>query len=80
VRIRTATSEIQQVENFDYLVINDSFEEALSELQSILVAESCKGRYRIPPRKERWAREIDDYRVGSLPQSPPLPSKAKSKK
>ena len=44
VRIRTATLEIQKVQDFDYLVINDSFDEALNELQSIIIVESCKRR------------------------------------
>ncbi len=59
VRIRTATFEIQQVQDFDYLVINDNLDEALNELQSIIIAESCRGRHRIPAWTERWAREIE---------------------
>jgi guanylate kinase len=58
MRIRTATLEIQKVQDFDYLVINDSFDEALKELQSIIIAESCKRRHRIPAWTERWAKEI----------------------
>ena len=58
MRIRTATLEIQKVADFDYLVINDSFDEALKELQSIIIAESCKRRHRIPAWTERWAKEI----------------------
>ena len=59
-RIRTATLEIRQVADFDYLVINDRFSEAVNELQSIILAESCRGRYLAPFWGERWAREIDD--------------------
>jgi len=58
MRIRTATLEIQKVQDFDYLVINDSFDEALKEFQSIIIAESCKRRHRIPAWTERWAKEI----------------------
>ncbi len=61
VRIRTATFEIQQVADFDYLVINDNFDEALNELQSIIIAESCRGRYRIPAWTGRWEKEIEAY-------------------
>ena len=61
VRIRTATLEIQKVQDFDYLVINDSFDEALNELQSIIIAESCKRRHRIPAWTERWAKEIEEH-------------------
>ena len=60
VRIRTATREIRQVSDFDYLVINDRYDEALNELKSIIVAESCKGGRRIPSWKERWVREIEE--------------------
>lgn len=61
VRIRTATLEIQKVADFDYLVINDNFDEALSELQSIIIAEPCKRRHRIPAWTERWAKEIEAH-------------------
>jgi guanylate kinase len=61
VRIRTATFEIQQVGDFDYLVINDRFDEAVKELQSIIIAESCKGRYRVPSWRKRWAEEISAH-------------------
>jgi len=61
IRIRTATFEIQQVQDFDYLVINDSFDEALKDLQSIIIAESCRGRHRIPAWTERWEKEIEAY-------------------
>ena len=62
VRIRTATLEIQQVQNFDYLVINDSFDQALNELQSIITVEFCKRRHHIPTWTERWAKEIEAQR------------------
>jgi len=59
-RIRTATLEIRQAADFDYLVINDRFSEAVNELQSIILAESCRGRYRVPSWREGWAKEIDE--------------------
>jgi guanylate kinase len=61
VRIRTATLEIQKVADFDYLVINDNFDEALNELQSIIIAEPCKRSHRIPAWTERWAKEIEAH-------------------
>jgi len=61
-RIRTATLEIQKVEDFDYLVINDRFDEALNELQSIITVESCKRRHHIPTWTERWAKEIEEHK------------------
>jgi len=62
VRIRTAKSEIQQAADFDYLVINDRFPEAVNELKSILVGESCRTHCRLPSWRERWAKEIDAHR------------------
>lgn len=62
VRIRTAKSEIRQVSDFDYVVINDRFSEAVAELRSILVAESCRHRQRVSLWRERWAKEIDALR------------------
>jgi guanylate kinase len=64
VRIRTATLEIQKVQDFDYLVINDIFDEALNELQAIIIAESCRRRHRIPAWTERWAKEIEEQKKG----------------
>lgn len=66
VRIHTATSEIKQVSDFDYLVINDRFSEAVDEFKSILVAESCRHRHRVSHWKERWAKEIDALRDNRL--------------
>lgn len=64
VRIRTATLEIQKVQDFDYLVINDSFDEALNELQSIITVEFCSRRNNIPTWTERWAKEIEAQEKG----------------
>ena len=64
VRIRTATFEIRKVEEFDHLVINDDFDEALDELQSILTDGSCKRNHTIPVWTERWEKEIEAYQSG----------------
>jgi guanylate kinase len=66
VRIRTATVEIQRSASFDYLVINDRFEEAVGELHSIIIAGSCRRQVRLPSRMERWSKEI-----AALPADPP---------
>jgi guanylate kinase len=58
VRIRTATFEVQQAQDFDYLVINDRFDEAVEELRSVILAESCRARFRLPTRMQRWTEEI----------------------
>jgi guanylate kinase len=59
LRIVTAKSEIQQAADFDYLVINDGFTEAVDELKSIMVAESCRHRQSVASWRERWTKEID---------------------
>jgi guanylate kinase len=59
VRLGTAKAEIQQAADFDYLVINDGFAEAVNELKSIMIAESCRYRQSVAFWRERWTREID---------------------
>jgi guanylate kinase len=72
-RIRTATVEILQSADFDYLVINDRFEEAVSELHSIIIAGSCRRQVRLPSRMERWSREIAALHVDLLREPAPSP-------
>jgi guanylate kinase len=51
IRMRTALAEIEQVKEFDYVVVNDDFEETMRTLEAILLAESHRiGR----------AAELDD--------------------
>ena len=78
-RISTATFEIQQVVDFDYLVINDRFDEAVNELRSVIIAESCRGRHRIPSWRKRWAEDIDAHQHQNepFPDSPSLSPRAK---
>ena len=38
-RLRTAVSEIKKYAQYDYVIINDSFEDALKELESIIIAQ-----------------------------------------
>lgn len=46
LRLQNAEQEIAMIERFDYLVINDDLEEAVSELGSIIRSEKLKvGRY-----------------------------------
>lgn len=46
-RLENARGELRAADWYDYIVINDDFDQALSDLKAILVAESCK-RQRIP--------------------------------
>ncbi|MCM2973262.1 guanylate kinase [Larsenimonas suaedae] len=41
-RMRDAISEMSHFDEFDYVVINDRFDEALEELSSIIRAERCR--------------------------------------
>jgi guanylate kinase len=41
-RIANARDEIREAVWYDYLVINDDFSQALSELKSIVLAEGCR--------------------------------------
>ncbi len=45
-RLGVAAEEIAQFVRYDYLVINDDFDQAVRELQAILTAERCKRRQR----------------------------------
>lgn len=43
-RIETAKKEINHIKAFDYLVINDTVEQAKNELAAIILAQNCKNR------------------------------------
>ncbi len=43
-RLQQAVQELDNVEKFDYLLINDVLENSLARFRSILLAESCKVR------------------------------------
>ncbi len=45
-RLGVAAEEIAQFVRYDYLVINDDFDQAVRELEAILIAERCKRRQR----------------------------------
>lgn len=50
-RMQAAKSEMSHFDEYDYLVINDDFDTALSELKSILVAE----RQKLSRQKQKFA-------------------------
>ncbi len=54
-RMRQAVSEMSHYDEFDYLVINDDFDCALSELAAIVTAH----RLRLAVQSERHSRRID---------------------
>ena len=57
-RIRTAHEEIRQVLNFDFLIVNDVFPEALKQFQSILAGQRGKRESIAGKWVEKWSREI----------------------
>jgi guanylate kinase len=56
-RIAFARHELRQIHHYDYIVINDSFHQALEKLVAIIVAERCS-RDRILSLIEKQWREI----------------------
>jgi guanylate kinase len=52
-RLRTAVSEIKTYRQYDYVIINDTFEHALNELASILIAQ----RARVDKIDPLWIQE-----------------------
>lgn len=44
-RLSVAKSEMSHVNQFDYVTINDKFDDALEELQSIIMAEKLNTKY-----------------------------------
>lgn len=53
-RLSNARKEIGQIANYDYIVINDLFENAAERLKSIIAAERCKRDAVLPQVKEVW--------------------------
>jgi guanylate kinase len=50
-RLNTAREELAAYQGYDYLVVNDDFDDALARLQAIVVAERC--------RRDRMGRAVD---------------------
>ena len=44
LRVKTAEAEMARMNEYDYVVVNDSIEEALTRLKSIRLAEHCRNR------------------------------------
>lgn len=42
VRLKNAKKELQEIENYDYLVVNDIVKEAVERLKSVIIANRCK--------------------------------------
>jgi len=46
-RLATAREEVREMEHYDYIVINDTIENAVGEILAILVAEGCRKERRL---------------------------------
>ena len=64
-RLATASSEIAHYKEFDYVVINDKFENALADLQTIVQSQRLRLRY----QTEKYATLIEELK-GSSPDHP----------
>ena len=51
-RLERAKWDYSQAPNYDYLVVNDTVEHAVSEIQAIITAEKCRTNLRIHVLKE----------------------------
>ena len=49
LRVGTARQEMERIDAFDYLVVNDTLDDAIQSLGAIIAAEKC----RLPPRVVR---------------------------
>lgn len=67
-RLMTARNEIRAVEEFDYVIVNDDVDRAVDAVETILAAESRRGRRLagLPAFVERLSQE-----VGRRLESPP---------
>lgn len=47
-RIENARGEMAQARWYDYIIINDTLDDAIIELKSVICAERCRGRFVFP--------------------------------
>lgn len=53
-RLLNAREEINQISNYDYVIINDLFDDAVERLRSIIIGERCNREAVLPQIKEVW--------------------------
>lgn len=58
-RMRTALSEIEEVERFDYVVVNDDLDNALGAVEAIVTAE-CHKMKRLGPNASDLVRDLSE--------------------
>jgi guanylate kinase len=62
LRLRNAAKEIERIDRYDYVVVNEEIEDAVEKIKAIMVAEKCR-------RERMWKRLKDSIRAetGSKP-------------
>lgn len=53
-RLLNAREEIDQISHYDYVIVNDLFDDAIERLRSIILAERCSREAVLPQIKEVW--------------------------
>ena len=53
-RLLNAREEIGRIVNYDYIIVNDLFEDAVESLKSIIAAERCRRESILPQIKKDW--------------------------
>lgn len=53
-RLSNAREEVGQISNYDYIIINDLFDDAVERLKSVIVTERCRKDSVLPQIKEKW--------------------------
>lgn len=54
MRIKTATKEIKEYKNYDYVIVNDKLDKALSELKSVIISD----RIRAGRLDQEWVKKL----------------------
>lgn len=57
-RLKAAQAEIELMEHYDYIVVNDQVEKACERIQAILIAEQCKKERKVKQYKQ-LLREVE---------------------
>ena len=55
-RMRRAVEEIAEYKNYDYVIVNDIFEEALAELKAVVIAERARSNKLDPEWVEKFVQ------------------------
>lgn len=56
-RMQIAVTELAQIENYQYAVINDHIDKACERIQAIITAEHCR-KERVLPHVNKWIEEV----------------------